>query len=116
MSTGSRLEPFHDRGEAVNETVIERYGYPLALAVLHEARDLPKAGDHRHGRGGPRALQGQVQAAFACRQDQDHRCRRQCDRASSVRKVFHLRNKKMKEELTKLLGNRDVEIVIEKYE
>ena len=29
MSTGSRLEPFHDRGEAVNETVIERYGYPL---------------------------------------------------------------------------------------
>ena len=29
MSTGSRLEHFHDRGEAVNETVIERYGYPL---------------------------------------------------------------------------------------
>jgi len=27
-----------------------------------------------------------------------------------------LRNTKMKEELTKLLGNRDVEIVIEKYE
>ena len=31
-------------------------------------------------------------------------------------KMFHLRNTKMKEELTKLLGNRDVEIVIEKYE
>ena len=30
--------------------------------------------------------------------------------------MYQLGNTKMKEELTKLLGNRDVEIVIEKYE